>query len=115
MSAHDVLGPQFYHGSADEFDAGHLIDPSNPYDKVGPESASGRVYFTTDQAKASFYADRAAQKRGRAPRVYRVEPTGDYRQDMMTRRSPENKVTSAPLRVLGEAGYIDWKSTHYVR
>jgi Rifampin ADP-ribosyl transferase len=115
MSAADHLGPQFYHGSADDFSEDDLIDPRKSYDKVGPESQSGRVYFTSDPAKASFYADRAAEKKGTPARVYTVHPQGEYRQDLMTRRSPENKVSEYPLRVTGEAPYVDWKKTHYQR
>jgi len=107
--------PQFFHGSADNFEPGDKIDPRQAYERVSPEAQQGRAYFTTDRAKASFYADRASAKRGAPPRVYQVEPMGEYRQDMMTKRSPENKVTAAPLKVLGEENPVDWKQTHYER
>ena len=106
--------PQFYHGSADHFETGDTIDPGKPYERVGPESMPGQAYFTTDKVRASFYADRASKKRGTPPRVYQVEPQGDYRQDRMTRRSPENKVTSSPLKVVGEEPRVDWQKTHHV-
>jgi hypothetical protein len=102
MSAQDNLSPQqFFHGTSHEYSEGALIDPRQPHDRHS-ESLNSSVYFTTDVHRAKFYADRSAGKWGGEARVYNVEPTGEYHQDFQTRRVPENRMTSAPLRVLGE-------------
>lgn len=105
----------FFHGTTAELAEGDLLDPAQTHDRVHPVSFPDRICFTTDPVRASFYADLAARKHGGERRVYKVEPTGQYWQDMQTRHSPENKVTPHPLRVLGEVPYTDWEATHYVR
>lgn len=114
MSAEENLGPQWFHGSSSthDYQPGHVIDPSQPHEQAGNESSSSAAYFTSDRAKASFYADRAATKFGGEPTVYTVEPQGEHRHDMMTKRSPENRVTNSPLTVTGRADYYNWGNTH---
>lgn len=103
MTATENLSPaQFFHGTSAEYHEGDLIDPGQPHERVHNVSLLSSVYFTTDQRRAKFYADHAQKKFGGEGRVYSVEPTGEYHKDIQTLRVPENKMTSHPLRVLGE-------------
>jgi hypothetical protein len=115
MTATEHLSPaQFFHGTSAHWESGDMIDPNQAHAKTFNVSQSDRVYFTSDPARASFYADRAAEKHGGEPRVYQVEPTGQHIQDLQT-RSPENRQTKHPLRVVGAVNQVDWKQTHHVR
>lgn len=91
----------FYRGSNHPHNVGSLIDPSEPHAKHH-ESMAGFAYFTTDIERAWFYARRTVKKFGGSPRVFEVEPTGYYHQDVTTLRVPENKQTKYPLRVIEE-------------
>lgn len=114
MSDQVLQGAQFFHGTSHEYEPGDLIDPSQPHERTFKVSQSDRVYFTSDPARASFYADKAHAKFGGARNVYAVEPTGQHLQDLQT-RSPENRQTKHPLRVVAAHPYVDWQATHHVR
>jgi hypothetical protein len=103
MATQDNLGPQWYHGTNQAHDVGDLIDPAAPHERVHGISHNDRVCFTSDIRRAQFYAGLATEKFGGEAKVYNVEPTGEYHQDLQTMRVPENKTTKSPLRVLGEA------------
>jgi rifampin ADP-ribosyltransferase len=116
VSASDNLNEkQFYHGTNRPYASGDVIDPREKHDRVHNISQSDRVYMTTDPARASFYADKAADKFGGEPKVFKVEPTGPYNQDTQTLRTPENKTTKHPVRVVAEHPYTDWKAAHHER
>lgn len=103
MSAHDHLNRvQFYHGTTAELGQGDTIEPGHPEnypvdEKTYPNPGSD-VYFTSNQRMAQGYADRASGKRGGYPKVYEVEPTGDY--EPHPPDSTHGYRSGSPLRVL---------------
>ncbi|WP_134321804.1 NAD(+)--rifampin ADP-ribosyltransferase [Cumulibacter soli] len=108
MNAPPDPGP-FYHGTiadlhvGDEFTAGF---PSN----YRPEITMNHVYFTALRDGAGLAAEVAAElaEGTGTPRVYLVEPTGEFEDDpnVTDKKFPGNPTrsfrTAAPLRVLEE-------------
>ncbi|MFD7564204.1 NAD(+)--rifampin ADP-ribosyltransferase [Streptomyces tendae] len=101
-------GP-FFHGTKADLRVGeHLIAgfPSN----YRPEIVMNHIYFTALRDGAGLAAELAAGDG--EPRVYAVEPTGEFENDpnVTDKKFPGNPTRSyrstAPLRVVGEV--TDW-------
>ena len=97
-------GP-FFHGTKAELQTGDLLTPgftSNYDDSV----VMNHIYFTAI-AKGAGLAAEMAKGRGR-PRVYIVEPTGEYENDpnVTDKKFPGNPTRSyrsrLPVKVVGE-------------
>jgi len=101
-------GP-FFHGTKAHLRPGDLLTPGFR-SNYRPEIVMNHVYFTALMPGAGLAAELAA---GDAePRVYRVEPTGDFEDDpnVTDKKFPGNPTrsyrTAAPLRVVEEIE--DW-------
>lgn len=108
MAAEDNLNPQqFYHGTFHTFSPGDVVDPSEPHAANHELSAPGTAYFSSDVSSASFWARRAVTHSApdASPRVYQVEPLGEFGHDGSVRRG---YATKHPLRVVGETGLYDY-------
>ena len=105
-------GP-FFHGTIADLDAGDLLRPGFR-SHYRPEVVMNHVYFTALVDGAGLAAEIAAQLSGgqARPRVYAVEPTGEYENDpnVTDKKFPGNPTRSyrsaAPLRILHEVH--DW-------
>ncbi|GAA0974296.1 hypothetical protein ENKNEFLB_02290 [Nocardioides aquaticus] len=106
----DVLdeGP-FFHGTKADLQVGGLLT-AGFRSNYRPEIVMNHVYFTAQVAGAGLAAELAA---GDAePRVYEVEPTGDFEDDpnVTDKKLPGNPTRSyrsnAPIRVVREV--LDW-------
>ena len=101
-------GP-FFHGTTADLRAGELLTAGRP-SNYRPEVVMRHVYFTALVDGAGLAAELAVELQGgeRAPRVYRVEPTGPYEDDpdVTDTRFPGNPTRSyrsrAPLGVVEE-------------
>lgn len=107
----DVLdeGP-FFHGTKADLDIGdHLT--AGFRSNYRPEVVMNHIYFTALQDGAGLAAELAAGDG--EPRVYLVQPTGDFENDpnVTDKKFPGNPTRSYrsvhPLRVVGEV--TDWK------
>ncbi|WP_432496735.1 NAD(+)--rifampin ADP-ribosyltransferase [Kineococcus gypseus] len=104
MSRASDEGP-FFHGTRADLRAGDLLRPGFR-SNYRPEVVMNHVYFTALRDGAGLAAELAAGNG--PPRVYVVEPTGDYEDDpnVTDRRFPGNPTRSyrsaAPLEVVGE-------------
>jgi hypothetical protein len=101
-------GP-FYHGTKADLRIGdHLT--AGFASNYRPEILMNHIYFTALRDGAGLAAELAAGDT--APRVYIVEPTGDYENDpnVTDKKFPGNPTRSyrstAPLRIVGES--TDW-------
>jgi rifampin ADP-ribosylating transferase len=101
-------GP-FFHGTKAELRVGdHLT--AGFRSNYRPEIVMNHIYFTALRDGAGLAAELAAGDG--APRVYVVEPTGDYENDpnVTDRKFPGNPTRSyrsrEPLRIVGEV--TDW-------
>ncbi|WP_394339442.1 NAD(+)--rifampin ADP-ribosyltransferase [Mucilaginibacter auburnensis] len=101
-------GP-FYHGTKANLQTGDLLTAgynSNYKDDV----VMNHVYFTAVLSGAGLAAELA--KGDALPRVYLIEPTGDFENDpnVTNKRFPGNPTrsyrTTAPLKIIGEIS--DW-------
>jgi len=106
----DVLdeGP-FFHGTKADLQVGDLLT-AGFRSNYRPEIVMNHIYFTATRDGAGLSAELAA---GDAePRVYLVEPTGEFEDDpnVTDKKFPGNPTRSyrsrEPLRVLGEV--TDW-------
>ena len=101
-------GP-FFHGTKADLREGDLLTPGFR-SNYRPEVVMNHVYFTAVMNGAGLAAELAAGDG--APRVYVVEPTGDFADDpnVTDRKFPGNPTrsfrSSAPLRVIREVA--DW-------
>ena len=101
-------GP-FFHGTIADLGVGDLLTPGQR-SNYRPEIVMNHVYFTALINGAGLAAEIAAELAEGAPRprVYTVEPTGDYENDpnVTDKKYPGNPTrsyrSSAPLRILGE-------------
>ena len=102
MAASDHLGPQFYHGTAAQLVPGQdAIEPGHA-PNFTPES-DNMVHFTNDPGHAAGYADKAyARNASGRPRVYQVEPTGNYDLHMEVRPGRSIYRSASPLRDVRE-------------
>ncbi|KXT56182.1 ribosomal subunit interface protein [Gordonia sp. QH-12] len=107
----DVLdeGP-YFHGTKADLDIGdHLT--AGFRSNYRPEVVMNHIYFTALQDGAGLAAELAAGDG--EPRVYLVQPTGDFENDpnVTDKKFPGNPTRSYrsvhPLRVVGEV--TDWK------
>ena len=106
----DVLdeGP-FFHGTKADLRVGDLL-VAGRRSNYRPEVVMNHIYFTARVEGAGLAAELAAGER--EPRVYLVEPTGDFEDDpnVTDKKFPGNPTRSyrstAPLRVLDEVA--DW-------
>jgi hypothetical protein len=105
-------GP-FFHGTVADLRPGELLSPGRP-SNYRPEIVMNHVYFTALVDGAGLAAEIAAELAhgDPAPRVYCVEPTGEFENDpnVTDKKFPGNPTRSyrsrAPLRVLSEV--TDW-------
>ncbi|WP_194397171.1 NAD(+)--rifampin ADP-ribosyltransferase [Microbacterium atlanticum] len=101
-------GP-FFHGTKADLRTGDLLTPGFR-SNYRPEVVMNHIYFTAIVDGAGLAAELAP---GDAPpRVYLVEPTGDFENDpnVTDKKFPGNPTRSyrsrAPLRIVGET--LDW-------
>jgi len=107
---HDVRdeGP-FFHGTRADLLAGDLLT-AGFRSNYRPEVVMNHIYFTATRDGAGLAAELAAGEG--EPRVYRVEPTGDFEDDpnVTDKKFPGNPTrsyrSSEPIRVVGEV--TDW-------
>ncbi|WP_409436740.1 NAD(+)--rifampin ADP-ribosyltransferase [Mycobacterium sp. SMC-14] len=108
MDAIDDEGP-FFHGTKADLTVGDLLLPGFR-SNYRPEIVMNHIYFTALHDGAGLAAELAAGHG--APRVYRVEPTGEYENDpnVTDKKFPGNPTrsyrSSEPLRVVEEIH--DW-------
>ena len=101
-------GP-FFHGTKADLRSGDLLSPGFR-SNYRPEIVMNHIYFTALPNGAGLAAELAPGDG--APRVYAVEPTGEFENDpnVTDRKFPGNPTrsyrSSAPLRVVGEV--TDW-------
>lgn len=112
MDPADESGP-FYHGTIAHLRPGDLLT-AGFRSNYRPDIVMNHVYFTALPDGAGLAAELAAElaRDGRAPRVYEVEPTGDFEDDpnVTDKKFPGNPTrsfrTTDPLRVVAEV--TDW-------
>ncbi|MBN9192997.1 NAD(+)--rifampin ADP-ribosyltransferase [Microbacterium sp.] len=108
MSSARDEGP-FYHGTKADLREGDLLTPGFR-SNYRPEVVMNHIYFTALVNGAGLAAELAAGEGD--PRVYAVEPTGEYEDDpnVTDKKFPGNPTrsyrSSAPLRVVAEIA--DW-------
>lgn len=101
-------GP-FFHGTKADLRPGDLLTAGFP-SNYRPEIVMNHIYFTAMPNGAGLAAELAPGDR--APRVYEVEPTGEFENDpnVTDKKFPGNPTRSyrsaAPLRVVREVD--DW-------
>ncbi len=101
-------GP-FFHGTKADLRVGELLT-AGFRSNYRPEVVMNHIYFTALADGAGLAAELAAG--GGAPRVYAVEPLGDFEDDpnVTDKKFPGNPTRSyrstEPLRVVGEV--FDW-------
>ncbi|WP_395310337.1 NAD(+)--rifampin ADP-ribosyltransferase [Mycobacterium sp. AMU20-3851] len=101
-------GP-FFHGTKAELRAGELLTAGFP-SNYRPEILMNHIYFTALRDGAGLAAELAAGNG--PPRVYLIEPTGDFENDpnVTDKKFPGNPTRSyrsrEPLRVIAEVD--DW-------
>ncbi|OBB37212.1 NAD(+)--rifampin ADP-ribosyltransferase [Mycobacterium sp. 852002-51961_SCH5331710] len=109
MNAALEKGP-FYHGTKADLKPGDLLTAGFP-SNYRPEILMNHIYFTALRDGAGLAAELAAGDG--MPRVYRVEPTGEFEDDpnVTDKKFPGNPTRSyrsrEPLRVVEEVH--DWK------
>lgn len=106
----EVFEPGTYlHGTKAELEVGELLTPGHPCN-YETERRLKHVYFTETLAAAAWGAQLARGER--PPRVYVVEPTGDFEDDpnVTDKLFPGNPTrsfrTREPVRVVREL--LDW-------
>ena len=101
-------GP-FFHGTKAQLRAGDLLT-AGYRSNYRPEVVMNHIYFTALRDGAGLAAELAAGDG--VPRVYQVEPTGEFENDpnVTNKKFPGNPTRSyrstAPLRVVEEV--LDW-------
>jgi hypothetical protein len=104
MSVADEVGP-FFHGTKADLQVGDLLR-AGYRSNYRPEVVMNHIYFTAVQSGAGLAAELAPGDR--QPRVYEVEPTGDFEDDpnVTDKKFPGNPTRSyrsvEPLRVVSE-------------
>ena len=102
-------GP-FYHGTKADLQVGDLLT-AGFRSNYRPEIIMNHIYFTAIQDGAGLAAELAAGDG--APRVYRVEPTGEFENDpnVTDKKFPGNVTrsyrTRHPLRIVDEV--LTWE------
>ena len=113
MSRSAEPGP-FFHGTIADLTVGDLLTAGRP-SNYRPEIVMNHIYFTSRVNGAGLAAEIAAELGGgaAAPRVYEVEPTGEFEDDpnVTDKKFPGNPTRSyrstAPLRVVAEV--TEWE------
>ena len=107
----DVLDPgPFFHGTKADLRVGDLLT-AGFRSNYRPEVRMNHIYFTALRDGAGLAAELAAGDA--APRVYVVEPTGEFEDDpnVTDKKFPGNPTRSyrseAPVRIVAEVS--DWK------
>ncbi|MEO7126723.1 MAG: NAD(+)--rifampin ADP-ribosyltransferase [Nakamurella sp.] len=108
MSAPLDKGP-FFHGTVADLRRGDFLAAGHR-SNYRPEIVMNHIYFTALVDGAGLAAEIAAELAARdaAPRVYTVEPTGEFEDDpnVTDKKFPGNSTrsyrSSAPLRIVGE-------------
>jgi Rifampin ADP-ribosyl transferase len=101
-------GP-FFHGTKAELRVGHLL-AAGFRSNYRPDVVMNHIYFTALPDGAGLAAELAPGEA--APRVYVVEPTGEFEDDpnVTDKKFPGNPTRSyrsrAPLKIVGEV--TDW-------
>lgn len=101
-------GP-FFHGTIARLQVGDFLTAGRP-SNYRPEVVMNHIYFTALVDGAGFAAEIAAElaEDEPAPRVYAVEPTGEFENDpnVTDKKFPGNPTrsyrSSAPLRIVSE-------------
>lgn len=102
-------GP-FFHGTIADLRVGEFLTAGRP-SNYRPEIVMNHIYFTALVDGAGLAAEVAAELAAGAavvPRVYEVEPTGEFENDpnVTDKKFPGNPTrsyrSSAPLRIVGE-------------
>lgn len=102
-------GP-FYHGTKADLKIGDLLT-AGFQSNYKPEATMNHIYFTALVDGAGMAAELAPGDR--MPRVYTVEPTGEFEDDsnVINKKFPGNPTRSyrstKPLKIVGEVN--DWK------
>jgi rifampin ADP-ribosylating transferase len=112
VNAAKESGP-FYHGTTADVRAGDFLSPGFR-SNYRPDIVMNHIYFTALRDGAGLAAELAAELApdDREPRVYLVEPTGDFEDDpnVTDKKFPGNPTRSyrsaEPLRVVAEV--TDW-------
>jgi rifampin ADP-ribosylating transferase len=112
VNAADETGP-FFHGTTAHLRPGDLLT-AGFRSNYRPEVVMNHVYFTALRDGAGLAAELAAELAPdeRTPRVYEVEPTGEFEDDpnVTDKKFPGNPTrsfrTREPLRVVAEV--TDW-------
>ncbi|GAA4402215.1 NAD(+)--rifampin ADP-ribosyltransferase [Tsukamurella soli] len=112
MSVTKEIGP-FFHGTTADLRAGDLLTAGFRLN-YRPEVTMNHIYFTALRDGAGLAAELAAElvPGSGTPRVYEVEPTGEFEDDpnVTDKKFPGNPTrsyrSSEPLRIVGEVG--DW-------
>ncbi len=106
----DVLDPgPFFHGTKADLQEGDLLT-AGFRSNYRPEIVMNHIYFTATMGGAGLAAELAAGDA--APRVYVVEPTGEFENDpnVTDKKFPGNPTRSyrsrEPIRIVGEV--TDW-------
>jgi Rifampin ADP-ribosyl transferase len=101
-------GP-FFHGTKADLQVGDLLT-AGFHSNYRPEVVMNHIYFTALSDGAGLAAELAAGEA--APRVYAVQPTGEFENDpnVTDKKYPGNPTRSyrsrEPLRIVGEVS--DW-------
>ncbi len=106
-------GP-FFHGTIADLSVGEFLTSGRP-SNYRPEIVMNHIYFTALVDGAGLAAEIAAElsKVEASPRVYAVEPTGEFENDpnVTDKKFPGNPTrsyrSSAPLRIVGEI--TEWR------
>ena len=101
-------GP-FFHGTIAELSIDDLLTAGHP-SSYRPEIVMNHIYFTARVDGAGLAAELAAELAGgnTTPRVYAVEPTGEFENDpnVTDKKFPGNPTrsyrSSAPIRIVKE-------------
>jgi hypothetical protein len=94
---------EFFHGTVSHFHPGDEILPGHaPVHRF--MSSPEHSYATTSEDSAWHYAELAWnwKPEAKAPRVYKVEPIGEYEDDDNSNTSLGDKRSKSGWRVLGE-------------
>jgi hypothetical protein len=100
---------RFYHGTRADLNAGDLLQPG--FSSNYTERKSPWIYFS-ETLHAAIWGAELAKGEG-APRIYQVEPIGEFVDDpnLTDKKFPGNPTKSyrsrEPLRVIGEQ--LDWQ------
>jgi len=107
--SHPLDDGPFFHGTRADLQIGDLLS-AGFRSNYRPEVVMNHIYFTALVDGAGLAAELAASDG--EPRVYRVEPTGEFENDpnVTDKKFPGNPTRSyrsaEPLRVVGEV--TDW-------